>query len=348
MAETDRVIDLRSDTVTRPTPGMREAIAGAEVGDDQLGDDPTVQRLQDRIAELLGKESALFFPSGIMANEAAIVVHGRPGTEAVVEARCHLIDWEEAAAAAWAGVQLRPVETEDGILTGDAVRAAIRPAANPYQPETSLVCVENTHNAAGGRVVPLEALRAVQEVARQAGLPVHMDGARLWHAAAASGTALADYAATVDSVMVTLSKGLGCPVGSILAGSEAFTREAWGVRRRMGGSMRQSGILAAAGLYALDHHLDRLHEDHRRAAMIAELAGEIDGIRPIEPETNIVMLDLLRDDLEAPTIVSDLAGRGVRLIVFSPTRLRAVTHLDVDDDDVRTAMAVLAEVTQHA
>lgn len=341
---TERVIDLRSDTVTRPTPGMREAIASAEVGDDQLGDDPTVRRLEERVAGLLGKERALFFPSGIMANEAAIVVHGRPGTEAVVEASCHLIDWEEAAAAAWAGVQLHPVPTPDGILTPDAVRAAIRPASNPYQPETSLICVENTHNAAGGKVVPLDALRGVRGVADEHGLPVHMDGARLWHAAAASGVSLADYAATADSVMVTLSKGLGCPVGSLLAGTAPVIDRAWRVRRRMGGSMRQSGILAAAGIYALDNHLDRLREDHRRARMIAELAGEIADLRPVPPETNIVMLDLLRDDLDAPTIVADLAERGVRLSMFSAKRLRAVTHLDVDDDDIRNAMEALVAV----
>lgn len=339
-----RVIDLRSDTVTRPTPGMREAIAAAEVGDDQLGDDPTVRRLEERIASLLGKERALFFPSGIMANETAIVVHGRPGTEAVVEASCHLIDWEEAAAAAWAGVQLHPVPTDDGILTPDRVRDAIRPAANPYQPETSLICVENTHNAAGGKVLPLDTLHGIRAVADEHGLPIHMDGARLWHAAVAADVALADYAAPADTVMVTLSKGLGCPVGSLLAGPEELIERAWRVRRRMGGSMRQSGILAAAGLYALDHHLDRLADDHRHARLLAELAGEIDGMEPVAPETNIVMLNVLRDDLDAATIVAGLAERGVRLSMFSPTRLRAVTHLEIDDAGVRDAMQTLAEL----
>lgn len=338
------MVDLRSDTVTRPTPGMRQAIAAAEVGDDQLGDDPTVRRLEERVAELLGKERALFFPSGIMANETAIVVQGRPGTEAVVEASCHLIDWEEAAAAAWAGMQLRPVPTTNGILTAAAVREAIRPASNPYQPETSLICVENTHNAAGGKVVPLETLLEVRDVAAEHGLPVHMDGARLWHAAEAAGVSLADYAGTADTVMVTLSKGLGCPVGSLLAGSAAVIDRAWRVRRRMGGSMRQSGILAAAGIYALDHHLDRLGDDHRRARDLAELAGRIDGIRPVPPETNIVMLDLEREDLHAGEIVRAVGDQGVRLSMFSPRRLRAVTHLDVNDDDIRHAMDALAKV----
>jgi threonine aldolase len=340
----DRTIDLRSDTVTRPTPEMREAIAGAEVGDDQLGDDPTVRRLEERVAELLGKERALFFPSGIMANQTAVVVHGRPGTEFVVEASGHIRDWEEAGAAAWAGMQAHPVPTHDGILAPALVRDAIRPADNPYQPETTLICVENTHNAAGGKVFPLETLRGVRAVAHERGLPVHMDGARLWHAAVAAGVTLADYAAPVDTVMVTLSKGLGCPVGSLLAGSDAVIGRAWRVRRRMGGSMRQSGILAAAGLYALDHHLDRLAADHRNAALLADLAANIDGLDPVAPETNIIMLNILRDDLDAATIVARLADRGVRFSMFSPTRLRAVTHLDVDEDDVRTAMDALVDV----
>ncbi|HSH44282.1 MAG TPA: threonine aldolase family protein, partial [Longimicrobiales bacterium] len=229
------MVDLRSDTVTRPTPGMREAIASAEVGDDVFGDDPTVRLLEDRVAALLGKERALFFPSGIMANETAILVQGRPGTEAVVEASCHLVDWEDAAVAAWAGMQLRTVDTPDGVLTPDLVRAAIRPDT-PVQPRTSLVCVENTHNAAGGKVVPLDTLRGVAEVARSAGLPVHLDGARLWNASAASGVELAAYAEAADTVMVSLSKGLGCPVGSLLAGDADTMAEAWRMRRRLGGA----------------------------------------------------------------------------------------------------------------
>lgn len=336
------MIDLRSDTVTRPTPGMREAIARAEVGDDALGDDPTVRSLEERVAALLGKERALFFPSGIMANETAIVVQGRPGTEAVVEASCHLVDWEDAGAAAWAGMQLRTVATDDGILTADAVRAAIRPDT-PVQPLTSLVCLENTHNAAGGRVVPLDVLEEVRAVAAEHGLPVHLDGARLWNASAASGVSMRDYAATADTVMVSLSKGLGCPVGSLLAGDEATIQQGWRIRRRMGGSMRQSGLLAAAGLYALDHHLDRLTEDHRRARLLAELAASIPGIRTRTPDTNIVMMDLLPDRPDAPTLVADLARRGVRLTPFSSRRVRAVTHMDVDDDGIRTAIRELSD-----
>ena len=337
------MIDLRSDTVTRPTPGMREAISRAEVGDDALRDDPTVRRLEDRVARLLGKESALFFPSGIMANETAVLVQGRPGTEVVVEGRSHIFDWEEAAAATWAGVQLRPVPTEDGILRGEAVRAAIRPASR-YQPRTSLVCVENTHNAAGGRIIPVEALREVRAVADEHGLPVHLDGARLWNASIASGVSMDAYAGLADTVMVSLSKGLGCPVGSLLAGDMEFMEEAWRVRRRLGGAMRQSGILAAAGLYALDHHVERLGDDHRRARLLAELAGAVPGIRAVTPDTNIVMLDLLRDEPDGTTVLSELADRGVLMTMFASHRLRAITHLDVDDAAIRIAVDALAEI----
>jgi threonine aldolase len=344
VAGAGRVVDLRSDTVTRPTPAMRQAIAAAEVGDDQLGDDPTVKRLEERVAELLGKERALFFPTGIMANQTAIVLHGRPGTEAVIEADGHILQWEEAGAAAWAGVQLRPVMTPDGILTADHVRAAIRPAGNRYQPLTSLVCVENTHNTAGGKVTPLETLRAIRAVADEHGIPVHMDGARLWNAAAASGVALADYASTADSVMVTLSKGLGCPVGSLLAGTADAMDRAWRIRRRMGGAMRQSGILAAAGLHALDHHLDRLADDHRRARRLADGAAALPTVTAVAPDTNIVMLDLAAEAPDAPAAAARLADQGVLVIPFAARRIRAVTHMDVDDEGIEAALAGLAEV----
>ena len=327
---------------------MREAIAQAEVGDDQLGDDPTVRRLEERVAGLLGKERALFFPSGIMANQTAIMVHAPPGTEAVVEGSAHVLDWEDAAAAAWGGVQLRAVPTDDGILTVDHVQRGLRPAGNPYQPRTSLICVENTHNAAGGRIVPLERLRELRALADERGLPIHMDGARLWNASAASGVAVAEYAAEVDTVMVTLSKGLGCPVGSLLAGSDELIQAAWRVRRRMGGSMRQSGILAAAGLYALHHHLERLSEDHRRARALADAAAATDGLDAVPPETNILMIDLRRERLSAPAVLEVLAERGVLMTMFSPSRLRAVTHLDVDDVGIRRAIEALSEVTAAA
>jgi threonine aldolase len=337
-----RVVDLRSDTVTRPTPAMREAIAAAEVGDDQLGDDPTVRRLEDRIASLLGKERALLFPTGIMANQTAIALHGRPGTEAVCEANAHILQWEEAAAAAWSGVQLRPVTTPDGVLTASLARTAIRPAGHRYQPQTSIICVENTHNTAGGKVTPLETLQEIQALAHDHGIPIHMDGARLWNAAVATGTPVADFAATAHTVMVTLSKGLGCPVGSLLAGSADAMDHAWRIRRRMGGAMRQSGILAAAGLHALDHHMDRLAHDHRRARRLASGAAELDAISAVPPDTNIVMLDLAPEAPDAQTVAATLADHGVLVIPFADRRIRAVTHMDVDDDGIDAALAALA------
>lgn len=341
-------VDLRSDTVTRPTEGMRRAIASAEVGDDALGDDPTVHTLEERIADLLGKQAALFFPSGIMANETALLVLGEWGTEAVVEATSHFVDWELGAPAALAGIQLRPVPTTDGLLAPEDVRDAIRPDI-PFQIHTSIVCVENTHNAAGGRILSLDAMRGIRDIATEHDLPVHLDGARLWNAAVATGIPEATFAATADTVMVTLSKGLGCPVGSLLAGPADAIAEARVVRRRLGGSMRQSGILAAAGLYALDHHRDRLAEDHARARRLAELAREVPGLEVVEPETNIVMLDIARPDLDAATLARRLAGHGIRMVVFTRRRVRAVTHLDIDDAGIeRAARALRATLSEPA
>src|SRR5688572_16756947 len=238
------MIDLRSDTVTRPSPAMRKVIADAEVGDDVLGDDPTVARLERMAAELLGKEAALFFPTGIMANATAINILTRPGTEVIVEAQAHIFEWELGGPAAFSGVQLRPVPTTDGLLSADLVDAAIRPS---YQLRTSAVCVENTHNGSGGRVMSRAHMAAISDVARKHSVPLHLDGARLWNAAAATGVPVADFAALADTVMVSLSKGLGCPVGSLLAGTRDHITAARPVRRRLGGGMRQSGILAAAG-----------------------------------------------------------------------------------------------------
>jgi threonine aldolase len=319
------VVDLRSDTVTRPGDGMRRAIAEAVVGDDALGDDPTVRHLERRIADILDKEAALFFPSGTMANQAALIVQSRRGTEVVCEATCHL------------------VHAPGGVLTAELVEAAIRPVAK-LAVQTSLVSVENTHNGAGGRVTPLHNMRAIGSVARQRGIPVHLDGARLWNACAATGVTEAEFAACADTVMVALSKGLGCPAGSLLAGDAAVIDEARVVRRRLGGAMRQAGILAAAGLYALDHHRTRLREDHQRARTLARLAAHVPGLRVVEPDTNIVMMDIARPGLSADDVVASVAEHGVLITTFTPTRVRAVTHLDVDDDGVRRAAEALAAV----
>jgi threonine aldolase len=334
-------VDLRSDTVTRPSPAMREAMMEAVVGDDVLDHDPTTLALEERVAELLGKERALFFPSGVQANQTALAVHGRPGTEAVCEAGAHIFNYEEAAGAALSGLQLRTVPTLSGLLTPELVRGAIRPPS-PYNPATSLVAIENTHNSAGGKILPLELAQGIREVALDAGIPVHLDGARLWHACAETGHAPSEFGAVADTVMVCLSKGLGAPVGSLLAGSAELLEKAWRIRRRLGGGMRQSGILAAAGLYALEHNRSRLADDHRRAKMLAEGAGKVHGLRVETPETNIVMLDIEAPGVRPELILAFLAERGVLMVPFGPKRIRAVTHMDVDDEGIKRALGALA------
>jgi threonine aldolase len=337
MTEND-VVDLRSDTVTCPSPGMRRAIAEAEVGDDVLGDDPTVVRLQERLAALLGKEAALFFPSGTQANQVGILLNASPGSEAICEANAHVFHYEFAGAATWSGVQLRQVPTADGLLTADLARGYIRPASR-HLARTSLICAENTHNMGGGKVMPLEVLRWLRELADEHGLPLHLDGARLWNASVATGVGLSEFAAKADTVMVCFSKGLGAPIGSALAGTAEAMSRAWTLRKRLGGGMRQVGILAAAALYALDHNLAKLADDHRRARRLAEFVGGLDGFSVVPPETNIIMIDVERDDLSPPAIVDSLEARGVWLMATGPHRLRAVTHLDVDDAGIERACA---------
>jgi threonine aldolase len=336
----DRVIDLRSDTVTRPSPEMRRRMVDAEVGDDVLDGDPTTRTLEQRVADVLGREAAVFFPSGVGANQAGIWLDTEPGTELIVEANAHLVHYEIAGVAALAGVQIRPVTTPDGVLTPELVREAWRPAS-PHVPRISAVAAENTHNAAGGKVMPLDVWDGLVALAGERGVPLHLDGARLWHAAAALGVTPARAARGASTVMVCLSKGLGCPVGSCLAGDEALMARAREVRKRLGGAMRQSGILAAAGLYALEHNLERLAEDHANAKLLAErLAGHA-AVRPLRPDTNIVMLDLVGSDT-ADTALPKLAAAGVLLVPFGPTRLRAVTHLDAPQEDVARAADIIA------
>lgn len=339
------VVDLRSDTVTRPTRAMREAMMEAEVGDDVLDHDPTTLALEERVAELLGKEKALFFPSGVQANQTALAVHGRPGTEVICEAGAHIFNYEEAAGAALSGLQLRPIPTPDGLLTPELVQGAIRPPS-PYVPVTSFIALENTHNGAGGKILPLETATAIGAVAKEAGLPIHLDGARLWHASVATGISVEELAAVAVTVMVCLSKGLGAPVGSLLAGPADLMEKAWRVRRRLGGGMRQSGILAAAGIYALEHNRDRLADDHRRARRLAENAGKIAGLSVGVPDTNIVMLDIEVPGLGADAVLPRLAEDGVLMVPFGPKRIRAVTHMDVDDEGIDRALAALTRAME--
>lgn len=334
------VVDLRSDTVTGPDAGMRRAMAEAEVADDVLDGDPTTRRLEERVARMLGKERALFFPSGVMANQTALAVLGGWGGEIVCEAGAHVMNYEAGAAAALSGVQLRPVETPDGRLTPDLLRGAIRPES-PYLPRTRAVALENTHLDSGGRVLEVEELEALVGVAREYGLPVHLDGARLWHAAVERGVEPDAWARPCDTVMVSLSKGLGCPVGSVLAGSERSMERAWHVRRRLGGAMRQSGVLAAAGLYALDRNLARLEEDHERARRLAEAFDRIEGCRADRPETNIVLVDVDPSALKAAEILSFLAGHRILMLNFGGSRVRAVTHGEVTEAGISHTIACL-------
>jgi threonine aldolase len=312
-------------------------MASAEVDDDVLGLDPTVDVLQRRVAELLGNESALFFPSGTQANQTAIILHTRPGSEAVCEAESHVFHYELADAAWLAGVQMNPVPSKRGRLKAADVARAVRPG-DRHHPVTTLLCVENTHNMHGGTVVPLEVLQHIRNLASERGLPVHLDGARLWNASAASGTDLADFAACADTVMVSLSKGLGCPIGSLLAGPSSLIERAWTVRKKLGGGMRQVGILAAAGVWALDHHLDRLPEDHERARRLASGVRQLQGFDAPTPDTNIVMIDVDREGAGASELAERLSKQGILILATGPFRMRAVTHLDVDDSGIDRAI----------
>ena len=339
-------IDMRSDTVTRPTAAMRRAMADAEVGDDVLDGDPTVRKLERTVADLLGKDAGLFFPSGTMANQAALWLLGRRGTEVLLDANAHIIHWEVAGAAALCGLQVRPVPSEGAVMRAGDLARAVRPAS-PHAPTASLVCVENTHNGAGGKVTPVEALAEIREAAGRAGLAVHMDGARLWNASAATGTPLHEFGACATTVMVSFSKGLGAPVGAVLAGSTEAMADAWATRKRFGGGMRQSGILAAAALHAIEHHRDRLGDDHAHARLFAGRVDGAGGARVVHPDTNIVMVDL-PEHVDAGALVRRAADADVLITPWSATRVRAVTHLDVDRPAVERAADVVARALEAA
>ncbi|MQA90017.1 MAG: aminotransferase class I/II-fold pyridoxal phosphate-dependent enzyme [Gemmatimonas sp.] len=339
-------IDLRSDTVTRPTPEMRRAIAEAEVGDSVLGDDPTETELEASVADLLGKEAALFFPSGTMANQTAILLLSRPGTSVLVEAGAHVVHYEEAGAAAWGGVHLETIQPRGAELHSDDFLEAYG-SMSRHLPEISLVCLENTHNRGGGRVLSVEGMNEISSQAKQRGLPIHLDGARLPNAAIATGSPMSAWAELADTVMVSLSKGLGAPIGSVLAGTRKAMDSAWRIRRRLGGGMRQVGILASAGLYALCNNMTRLADDHRRAKRLAEVVSSIQGLTVVEPQTNIVMIDLDRSLGRAEPLVEQLTAQGVLMTAFGSQRLRAVTHLDVDDEGIDRAARGVREVVRR-
>lgn len=339
------MIDLRSDTLTRPSPAMRRAMAEAEVGDDVFGEDPTVNRLQDRVAELLGKESALFVASGTMGNQLCIKTHTHAGDEVIAEAGAHVFFYETAGAAFLSSVQIHQVKGTRGVLAADDVRQAIRPDIY-YMPKSRLLCLENTHNRAGGAVYPLDAFASLAQFAHDAGLRVHLDGARLWNACVAAGETPAAYCAHVDSVSVCLSKGLGAPVGSVIAGPKDFVEEARHYRKIFGGGMRQAGILAAAGLYALEHNITRLADDHACAREFAATVAAIPGVAidMATVQSNIVIMDTAGTGIGAAEWARRCAAAGVRVSQASDHTLRAVTHLDVTAGDVREAAQIMLRV----
>ena len=338
-------IDLRSDTVTRATPDMRRVIAEAEVGDDQYGEDASTNRLQETVAGLLGKEAALWLPSGTMANQVALKVLTRPGDEVVVGQEVHAVWHEKGASAANAGVQFREVGT-GGLFTAEAFRDAIKPRGHVIYPPTTLVQIENTHNRGGGRVFPQDEAERICEVAREHGIATYLDGARLWNAAVASGRAPAELVAPFDMAMVALSKGLGAPAGSVLVGSAARIEEALRYRRMFGGAMRQTGHYAAAALHALEHHMDRLEEDHENARALARelLRSEHVDLDLDHVETNIVVFGLREGAPDAATVVARAKERGVLLFPFGARKVRATTHLQVSHDQCVRAGRILAEI----
>lgn len=339
------LIDLYSDTKTLPTAAMRRAIAEAVVGDEQKDEDPTVSRLQAMVAELLGKEAALFLPSGTMCNAIAVKAHTRPGDAIIADRQAHLFASEAGGAAFHSGVLVKLLDGARGIFTPEQVAEEITPGSH-YVAPTRLLCVEQTHNFGGGTIWPLDRLNAVCEVAHAHGLATHMDGARLLNAVVASGISAREYCAGCDSAWLDLSKGLGAPVGAVLAGTAAFIAEARRYKHIFGGAMRQAGIIAAAGVYALEHHVDRLAEDHANAARLAAGLGDIPGVRVEnpEPETNIVFFDIAGTGLTPQAFLDGVLARGVRMGVMGTRRLRAVTHLDVAEADIDKAVAVAREV----
>jgi threonine aldolase len=341
-------IDLRSDTVTRPTPAMRAAMAAADVGDDVFGDDPTVQRLEERVAEMLGKETALYVPSGTMGNQLGLRVHCQAGDEFLCEANCHILCYEQGAYAQLFGLAAQPVEGDHGVLQVEQLIDRIRPA-NDHCVRTRLVCLENTHNRGAGRIQPYDTVAEICGWAAENGLARHLDGARLFNAVVATGISAADWASHFDTVSVCFSKGLGAPVGSALCGPADLIRQARRHRKALGGGMRQAGIIAAGALYALEHHIDRLAEDHAHARILADAIRTTPGLR-LDPEsidTNIVIFEVDPELGTAAAFAARLRDEGVWMNATAPQRIRAVTHLDVTREQVQQAAKVLCKTAEE-
>jgi threonine aldolase len=338
-------IDLRSDTVTRPTPGMRAAMAAAEVGDDVFGDDPTVKRLESRIAEMLGKEAALYVPSGTMSNQIGIRLHCQPGDEFLCESNCHILCYEQGAYAQLFGIAAQPVEGDHGVLHVEQLVNRIRPA-NEHCVRTRLVCLENTHNRGAGRVQPFDDVAEICGWAAENGLARHLDGARLFNAVVASGIPATDWAAQFDTVSVCFSKGLGAPIGSALCGPADLIRQARRIRKALGGAMRQVGIIAAGALYALEHHVERLADDHAHARILADAIRATPGLTldPDVIDTNMVIFEVDPELGTAAAFAARLRDEGVLMNATAPQRIRAVTHLDVSRKQIERAAEIIQEI----
>jgi threonine aldolase len=340
------MIDLRSDTVTKPSLAMRDAMARAPVGDDVYGEDPTVNRLQEIAAGLLGKTDAIFVPSGTMANQLSIRAQTQPGQEVVVESTAHIVRYEQGAAAALSGVQLHWVRGERGLVTPEQIETAIRPN-DPHTIPTALICLENTHNSGGGSIYPLATIEAIRSVARRHSIPMHLDGARLFNAVVATGIPAADYARHFETVSVCLSKGLGAPVGSLIATNDAaLLGRLRRFRRMYGGAMRQAGILAAAGIYALEHNIARIKEDHGHAKRLAQILHTIPSVsvNPTHVETNIIVFEVKDNGRSPAQLVSELKQEGLLINAIGGRKFRAVTHLDISAEDIEEAGRLFAAV----
>ncbi|MFZ0453466.1 MAG: low-specificity L-threonine aldolase [Ignavibacteriaceae bacterium] len=340
----NKIIDLRSDTVTRPSEQMRKAMYEAEVGDDVFGEDPTVNKLQEYAAEILGKEASLYVSSGVMGNQICLNVHTNPGDEVICEKDAHIFHYESGSPAALSGIQLMPIQGKLGTFSPEQIEPLIRPESAYYMPRTKVIEIENTHNRAGGTVFPMDKIKEIKKLANKYNLKSHLDGARIWNASAASEIPVKKYASYFDSISCCLSKGLGAPVGSVIGGSKEFIKEAHRVRKAWGGGMRQAGILAAAGLYALKNNIERLHEDHEKAKSLAEAINENPNLE-IDMEsvqTNILMFKPLSSSVEQS--MKELKDKGLLIAPGAVGYIRAVTHLDVSFEDIERAKQIIKEI----
>ncbi len=339
------IVDLRSDTFTKPSEAMREAIATAKVGDDVFGEDPTVNLLQEKVAAMMGKEEGLFVSSGTQGNQVSINAHTQPGDEVILDSNAHIFYYEAGAPALLSGVQLRTVDGRNGVMTADQVEAVVRPQ-NVHFPPTRLICLENTHNQAGGCIYPIDEIRRIRNVVDKHHIKMHLDGARLWNASVATGISLKEYGQYFDSVTVCFSKGLGAPVGSMVLGDRDYIVRTHRYRKIYGGGMRQVGILAAGALYAVENNIEKLAADHRHAGMLAEAVAELPGITiNLESvQTNIIIMDVEGAKYTAQQIVEKLDNQGILILAIGPTQLRAVTHLDVKEEGILRAIQVFQNI----